>query len=247
MKIHTVSSLDTDMKNRVRALVDLCCKKEGLSLSLPLDDADLYALYEGNGQLISAAAFTRVDQDIYECAAFTAPKMRNRRLFSGLLDEAMAILPEESEFLFCTDNHCPDTAAVLSSMEAEHISDEFMMELSLKDYIPEHLPHPAPGSLTVRVTETSEDGIPTLHYSAAQGSVMISVFASHYYLYGFEIRKADRGKGLGTAFLSFVLHDLASREPLPVTLQVSGDNSAALSLYKKTGFRITEILSCYLY
>jgi ribosomal protein S18 acetylase RimI-like enzyme len=32
-----------------------------------------------------------------------------------------------------------------------------------------------------------------------------------------------------------------------VILQVSGDNAAALALYKKTGFRITETLSYYLY
>lgn len=38
-----------------------------------------------------------------------------------------------------------------------------------------------------------------------------------------------------------------STAPLPVLLQVSGDNAQALALYKKTGFRITETLCCYLY
>lgn len=247
MKIHTVSALDPDMKDRVRALVDLCCKTDALSLSLPLDDADLYTLWEADGRLLSAAAFTCVDQDVYECSAFTAPDMRNRGLFSDLLDEASGILPEESGFLFCTDNHCPDTAMTLSALGAEHLSDEFMMELSLKDYISSHPACPLPQFLPIRVTEASEDGILTLHYADTRGSVRISIFDSHYYLYGFEINKADRRKGLGTAFLSYVLHDLALRHPMPVTLQVSGDNSAALSLYKKTGFRITETLSCYLY
>ena len=35
--------------------------------------------------------------------------------------------------------------------------------------------------------------------------------------------------------------------PRPVLLQVSGGNAPALTLYKKTGFRITETLCCYLY
>ncbi len=38
-----------------------------------------------------------------------------------------------------------------------------------------------------------------------------------------------------------------STAPRPVLLQVSGDNAPALALYKKTGFRITETLCCYLY
>ena len=33
----------------------------------------------------------------------------------------------------------------------------------------------------------------------------------------------------------------------PVLLQVAGNNTPALALYKKTGFRITETLCCYLY
>mgnify|MGYP005804173691 FL=1 len=38
------------------------------------------------------------------------------------------------------------------------------------------------------------------------------------------------------------------REESPaVLLQVSGDNAVALRLYEKTGFRITETLSYYLY
>ena len=35
--------------------------------------------------------------------------------------------------------------------------------------------------------------------------------------------------------------------PRPILLQVSGGNAPALTLYKKTGFRITETLCCYLY
>ena len=38
-----------------------------------------------------------------------------------------------------------------------------------------------------------------------------------------------------------------SISPRPVLLQVSGGNAPALTLYKKTGFRITETLCCYLY
>ena len=101
------------------------------------------------------------------------------------------------------------------------------------------------GYLTV--TEAMEGEQAILVFSDAHGSLNISLYGTHYYLYGFEIREGQRGQGLGTSLLIKVLSFLAEREPLPVTLQVSGSNGPALSLYKKTGFRITETLSRYLY
>ena len=101
------------------------------------------------------------------------------------------------------------------------------------------------GDLTV--TEAMEGEQAILVFSDAHGSLNISLYGTHYYLYGFEIREGQRGRGFGTSLLIKVLSFLAEREPLPVTLQVSGSNGPALSLYKKTGFRITETLSRYLY
>ena len=86
-----------------------------------------------------------------------------------------------------------------------------------------------------------------LTYTSKAGSVRIAVYPGWYYLYDLEIRKELRGKGYGSALLSFVLDDLAKREPLPIRLQVSSGNTAALRLYEKTGFRITETLSAWLY
>lgn len=91
---------------------------------------------------------------------------------------------------------------------------------------------------------------------------------------GFEIAEPLRGRGLGKAALLLTLSLLESRKGadgaqrngdsgrdsgfcglLPLCLpqagrmflHVSGDNQAAVSLYKKTGFRISETLSYYLY
>lgn len=66
-----------------------------------------------------------------------------------------------------------------------------------------------------------------------------------FYLYHLEIIPDYRGYGLGRSLLHAVLASLP--EDTQVILQVSSENTAALSLYKKTGFRITKTLSYHNY
>ncbi len=65
-----------------------------------------------------------------------------------------------------------------------------------------------------------------------------------FYLYHLEIIPDYRGYGLGRSLLHAVLASLP--KSAQVILQVSSENTAALSLYKKTGFRITKTLSYYI-
>lgn len=66
-------------------------------------------------------------------------------------------------------------------------------------------------------------------------------------LHHVEIRKSLRKRGLGTALICGLLAQLPAFGITRIILQVSGDNAPALSLYKKTGFAITQSLSYYLY
>ena len=66
-------------------------------------------------------------------------------------------------------------------------------------------------------------------------------------LHHVEICENLRGKGFGTILIRRLLEELANFGIKRVILQVSGDNTPALSLYKKTGFAITQSLSYYLY
>ena len=67
--------------------------------------------------------------------------------------------------------------------------------------------------------------------------------SGRFYLYHLEITESFRSRGFGRALLFGVLNSLPSRSR--VILQVSSENTAALSLYKKTGFGITKTLSYY--
>lgn len=56
------------------------------------------------------------------------------------------------------------------------------------------------------------------------------------YLYGFRIRPAFRGQGLGTQMMTFVEDDLRWRGYTRLTLNVAVDNPRARSLYTRLGF-----------
>ena len=135
----------------------------------------------------------------------------------------------------------------------------------------------ASASLTDIQVETLDiDGTPTLCFRSGHAIVNFSVFPSHYYLYGFEVERSQRGKGYGSSLQTVLVGLFSDTENLltdlytgrtvsgipvavssrtgasgdhkrPVLLQVAGNNTPALALYKKTGFRITETLCCYLY
>lgn len=210
----------------------------------PIEDASFFALCELEGHIHSAAAFIKEDNLCYECYAYTRPEFRRRGHFTELLDAAIEALPEDTEFLFYTNGTDPDSMAVLNALEAEQVLYEYMMELRL-EHVQKHVPEPTTHDFTVN--HTIEDGTKTLLYQNPHGTVRILVFSSYYYLYGLEIQEEFRGKGCGKAFFAQVLYDLAERRPLPLRLQVSGENLPALSLYKKTGFQITETLFGYLY
>jgi ribosomal protein S18 acetylase RimI-like enzyme len=58
------------------------------------------------------------------------------------------------------------------------------------------------------------------------------------YLYGFRVRPAYRGCGLGSAMMSTVEQDLCSRGFSALTLNVARENMDAIRLYHRRGFRI---------
>lgn len=61
---------------------------------------------------------------------------------------------------------------------------------------------------------------------------------SRAYIYGFRVRPAHRGQGIGTRMMVAVEADLRRRGYRLATLNVNKDNHAALRLYKRLGYRI---------
>ena len=263
MQLHKVSSLNASQVEQIKKLVHACTAADGTRLSFPFDDADLFLFFEHDGRIVSAIAFIPMDDLLYECSAFTDPEFRGQGLFSELLDEGIEELPEDSELMFYTDQKNTAAAAVLESIGAELDSKEHMMELLPENFSiaaclitarrPDQTESAAASlesdpEIDIHAETLNIDGTETLRFQSAHAVINFSVFPSHYYLYGFEVEKSCRGMGYGTKFLHAVLARLLrGNAARPVLLQVSGSNAPALTLYKKTGFQITETLCCYLY
>ncbi len=240
MDIIITSCLDSSQKEAVQSLLADVKEKEPLTVSFPMEDGELFLLGWIGEKLCAVLSFIREGELSYECSAFTHPSFRRQGLFSRLLGESLFVLPPEAELFFYTDGNSSDALHTLDAIGAVFCSKEHMMTLSLE----KSQDFPVSG---LTVLETEESGFPLLLFADTFGSVRILVYPSHYYLYNFEIQSRFRNQGHGTALLRKLLSFLAAQKRMPVRLQVSGDNLPAIRLYEKTGFQISETLSCFLY
>lgn len=78
------------------------------------------------------------------------------------------------------------------------------------------------------------------------GLCFVSETEQEYFLSAVSICKKEQQKGYGTHFLQNLLACLWERERKRVSLQVSGENRAAIRLYKKLGFSVKQQLITYL-
>lgn len=243
MGIICTHTLHPSQKTGIQSLLTACWEKDSPDFSFPFEEAGLFVFFIDRDTILSAAAFTELDENTWECAAFTHPSYRKQGLFSALLEEGISVLPPETDLLFYVNAKNPAALSVMEALGAELDSVEYMMEFTF----PTTWESPSLPTTDLAVSETTQDEEPVLFYQGAHGGVRIALWENHYYLYDFEIAADFRGLGHGKKLLRLVMDDLHRRDPKPIRLQVSKENRPALALYKKTGFRIIETLSCYLY
>ena len=241
MKLITACTLTDDQKRLTEELAALCREQDGSTLSFPSEDGNFFVLIFDEGILACALALYSLEPGLLECDAFTRPEMRCGGLFSRALDCARKRFPGD-DFVFPSDGCCPAAAFVLKKLNARYWYCEHMMRLDFSGWQPPVCVLPPAFSME---EDTPGHFIARIHKKEA-GVCSIMNSGPSVYLWGLEIRSRFRGKGYGKAFFLQVLKKLEQKAP-SVLLQVSGDNTAALNLYKKTGFRIVETLSYYLY
>ena len=188
--------------------------------------------------------------ETFECLAFTRPSCRRKGYFSALFEAAEELF-EDANLLIPCDGQDEAVLPVLHSLGAELDSCEYKMERSLTE---NDLPDmSAAGARLSCQTSLDSDSSTVYSFCLSQensrpAAVCRTVsFGSKICFYGFLVEETLRGQGFGEEALLTVLHSLRNRNASSLFLHVSGENPAAVNLYKKTGFRITETLSYYLY
>ena len=273
MKIIHTPSLSREQAHDIRTITDLCRQTDGTTLSCPGDGDHFWLLYGDGSRMQAFLAVYKMDGSSWECSAFTRPGCRNQGYFHALLEQACRDSQEEGgpDLCFVTDNRCPDTLKVLRHLDAEFLYDEYMMEIDLPlaeegpglqnldsryHVFAECLEEDGEMSLTMWITPGGDssatdrscpDSLTDSRDRLPAGTCRIVVHGTGAYLYGLEILPRHRKKGLGTWFLYHIMSRLAGQGCRRLRLQVSGTNAPALGFYRKTGYRITETLSYYLY
>ena len=256
MKCTHTTALSEQQKMDIRQLVEDCRLAEPVTLSAPLEDGLEYFLGYEDGKLVSMVFLFFPEESVCECGAYTEPGHRRRGYFAELLEEALAFVEAYEEgrqldvdFCFLTDGKSSDAMAVIGALVAEYWYSEYSMSLELPgaENSPAAAVHSTRSALSTLSISEAEKNLYTAALDGQPiGVCMVIPSGDTVYFYGFEIKSSCRRMGYGQQFLDAMIALLSNRYRR-MTLQVSSQNVPALELYKKTGFRITETLSYYLY
>ncbi|MCD8224281.1 MAG: GNAT family N-acetyltransferase [Clostridiales bacterium] len=254
---------DLPLRSLADSLAAACRKSDSCSFSYPSDEENTrhYFLLEGKTLLAALALVFFDENEPAECVAFTHPDHRRHGFFSRLLTHARRDYPGIL-LLFSVNDSCAPALAVLRHLDAKLQCRELSMELDFR-MNPGMIPKIActakslPDRYFLRSHKEKDGTVRWKLYTIGQNPRSFCTFAGSALtspagdcsvcFHQVEIRPTLRGRGLGGTLLRLILTRLADTGTARILLHVSADNLPAVSLYKKTGFRVRETLSFYLY
>ena len=215
-------------------------QKEEYPFGFDLSDPDcIYYLCYDNDSLVSALALFEIAENIYEAIAYTHSDFTNMGYFTALYNYLLDDLKPGAEISFACDKDFPPTARLIEKFSLKYSSTELMMSLELGEY----------RSQPVNNMEISADDFNNykIFYNGKKiGSFIIEEMSgNNAYLFGFEILKKYRQKGLGKLSMSLALKHLKVSGIKRLYLQVSPENEPAYKIYKGLGFKINTEINYY--
>ncbi|MCD8221009.1 MAG: GNAT family N-acetyltransferase [Clostridiales bacterium] len=249
--IEKTTNLNAGQHRLLLALTASCNRKEMQTISYPLEEEDVlhYLLWSrgpqpGSRKLAGALAILPLDDDVAECVAMIHPFYRRKGFFTRLLKHARRDFAH-FDFLFPVPEGAGDVIASLQAAGAEYDHTDLMMEyLTIQCPAVQVLSEPL-----ISESPVPEPSIPEVFLWPAKnpdsiGSCrVIPLSPDCVCLCQVEISPASRGLGHGTAMIRSLLNHLRQCGICRVILHVEKENTPAVALYKKTGFRVIETLS----
>lgn len=241
-----INRIDKLTETFMSTMNDLLLQDTTFIYSMDLE-AIHYLYFDEANRLLSFCAVIPLDESTIECVGFTHPRHRNQGYFKSLLDE-ISLEWEDRDIIFSLSTPSDDTAKTLDALCVEHIGTDYLMEYKFHDAI--NLSATLPSNLNL-VSKQEDDAIIswTLQLNSTEiGLCEISLLSERKCcLHHVGILETYRSRGYGTYLLQLLLHALEEIGIRNIVLHVEESNTSAVSLYKKTGFLITETLSSYLY
>lgn len=251
MKIVRTHQLSPARLAAVTELIECCARADRTAFTYPAGETGChYLLFTATQQLAGLyIVLNPAGPEEAECLAFTRPDWRQKGCFRRLLDACVNDFPD-TDLIFPVNHSVPAALKVMAALEADCINTSYQMELSPDDAVrvlpdtEESASASIPGLV---LTAESESVLTLIRGTVVLGSCQLQYYHSSACLHHVEILPEYRRQGYAAGMLKLLIPILKSREVTRLFLHVQADNQAAVSLYQKTGFRITETLSYYLF
>lgn len=240
MEYFFYDSPNKELYDNINKILFSCRNNNEVIYSLNEDsqqDFDFIIIAENDRNPLGFLAASYIDINTFEIIGAVTPQNRRNGIFKEMLEEFNTIV-RPLHIVFSgksTYNGFSECAHALgySVMNCEHL-----MEFDRNKFIPKQA--------TVIDAEFDEEASTYYYYIEDNFIGSCSICDETYVIniYDVYVEPEYRNRGYGSIILSDVLWDLINSGKR-IQLQVSGQNKAALKLYKKCGFTTTDTIILY--
>jgi ribosomal protein S18 acetylase RimI-like enzyme len=248
--------VDTGDRTRIEGLRRVCEAAEPLDLKIELDESEpldrpIHFLAIAGDEFIGYAGVTHGDEA--EACGMVHPSWRRQGVGTALLAalrDAAASLGRKNILVICEDAG-PTAIDWMRRLGATLDSAERRMILPLTDPSPAAADTPlqirpatdADRDTVVEIIREDFEDYPDerrlvgIDGGEVVGTLRLTGSAHRSMIYGFVIDERRRGQRLGTRMLAPVIDQLRAEGVVEVGLEVDPDNTPALRLYERYGFK----------
>ncbi len=240
MKYFSYNKSDNGLYIDINSIV-ISCKDNNETIyeldEMTLQDFDCFILATDNGTPVGFLASSIFDEASYEIIGAVIPGRRQRGIFRKMLEEFNREF-NPRKIVFSGKNTYNGFSECSYSLGYPVMDCEHLMEFDRNNFIPE--------TTTLLEAEFDEEASTYYYYLGNDfiGSCSICDETSIINIYNVYVEPEYRNRGYGSEIISDVLWDLVNSDK-KIQLQVSGHNHAALKLYGKCGFTITDTVVLY--